>query len=285
MAAPPIFVLGCQRSGTSLLRRILDSHPNIACPPESKFIRPLEELVQDPQALRGLDSLGFGRAEVMSRLQDFVSGFFWDYALSKGKGRWADKTPNYVDCLPFLEELFVGEARYVVIVRHAFDVCLSLERAAEKSGKPMLAIRSHIAQAPDFRTGACRYWNEQNSKMLAFIPKVSSRVIALDYELLTSRPEPVLRQMFRFLDEPWDPVVLDFGRLPHDYGFEDRKIEQMRQIVPNFGKFLAWPTQERERLGIVTQEVMHTLGYSPHQAHRLQAVDEVEQFFIQVDHG
>ena len=35
---PPIFILGCQRSGTSLIRRILDSHSSIACPPESGFI-------------------------------------------------------------------------------------------------------------------------------------------------------------------------------------------------------------------------------------------------------
>jgi protein-tyrosine sulfotransferase len=282
--APPIFVVGCQRSGTSLLRRILDSHPSIACPPESKFILPLEELVRDPQALRGLDSMGFTRQEVMNRLRSFVVSFFQDYALAKGKERWADKTPNYVDCLPFLDEIFAGEARYIVIVRHPFDVCLSFEHAAEKSGQPMPAIQSHIAGATDFRAGACAFWNRQNRKISEFVPHVAGRAVSLDYELLTSQPEPVLRQMFDFLDIPWSPLVLDYGQLPHDYGFEDRKIERMPKIVPNFGGFLAWPAEERQRLAVVAQEAMHLLGYSPHQAHRQRAAAELERSFIRVDH-
>ncbi|MCA9663328.1 MAG: sulfotransferase, partial [Myxococcales bacterium] len=33
--SPGIIVLGAPRSGTTLLRRLLDAHPNIACPPET----------------------------------------------------------------------------------------------------------------------------------------------------------------------------------------------------------------------------------------------------------
>ena len=265
--------------------RILDSHPSIACPPESKFLLPLEELIRDPQALQGLDSMGFAREEVMNRLRSFAVSFFQDYAQVKGKERWADKTPNYVDCLPFLDELFSGQARYVIIVRHPFDVCLSFEHAAEKSGRPMSAIQSHLAAATDFRAGACAFWNEQNLKITSFVPTVAGRVLSLDYESLTSDPEPVLRQMFDFLETSWTPVVLDFGQLPHDYGFEDRKIDRMPRIVPNFGGFLAWPAEERERLAAVAQEALHSLGYSPHQPRRQQAAAELERFFVRVAHA
>jgi hypothetical protein len=283
--APPIFVIGCQRSGTSLLRRVLDSHPRIACPPESKFILPLQQLVRDPQALQGLDSMGFAREIVMSRLREFVTSFFQDYVQIKGKARWADKTPNYVDCLQFLDELFSGEAHYIVIVRHPFDVCLSFEHAASKSGKPMPAIETYVAETDDFRAGVCSFWNTQNLKIVGFVHHAASRVISLDYETLTSHPEPVLRQMFGFLGEPWTPRVLDYGRFSHDHGFEDRKIEQMPKIVPNSGRFLAWSAEERSRLAMVAHEAMESLGYTPHSAQRDQRCDALDGTFVQVEDG
>jgi hypothetical protein len=280
MAGPPIFVVGVQRSGTSLLRRVLDSHPNIACPPESKFILPLEALLNHPQALEGLDSMGFPRPVVTDRLREFVAGFFEEYAWVKGKSRWADKTPNYVDCLPFLEELFAGSAQYVVIVRHPFDVCLSFENAWKKSGRPMRVLRPYVDQAEDFREGGCRFWNEQSLKIASFIPHVAGRIVSVSYEWLTSYPETALRGILEFLNEPWDPVVLDYNRVRHDSGFEDRKIQRMPQIVSNSGKFLDWPETERQRLGVITRKAMKAFGYDPHRAVRGRATAGLEKTFL-----
>jgi hypothetical protein len=283
ISGAPIFVVGCQRSGTSLLRRILDSHPRIACPPESKFIIALENIVDYPQAMEGLAYMGFDRPAVMGRLRAFVEGFFEDYAALRGKSRWADKTPNYVNCLPFIDELFGRSAQYVVIVRHPFDVCLSFEHAAHKSGQPMAALQPYMADAEDVRGAGCRFWNEQNQKIAAFMPQVAGRVIALDYESLTSQPEGVLRPVLGFLGEPWEPAVLEYNRAAHDFGFEDRKIDSMPQIMPNFGKFLDWPEGERRRLGEQAREAMEILGYRTDQARRQPAEGEIERVFVHVD--
>lgn len=280
--SPPIFVIGVQRSGTSLLRRMLDTHPNIACPPESKFILPLQELIKDDQALRGLASMGFPRQVVMKRLREFVAEFFEAYAAAKGKSRWADKTPNYVDCLDFLDELFAFTPRYIAIVRHPFDVCLSFEQAAKNSGKPMRAIRSYVAKAPDFRIGACRFWNDQNLKIASFLPQVLDRAVAISYEALTSKPDEVLPRLIGFLDEPWDPVVLGFNAVHHDHGFEDRKIRTMPTIVSNSGKFLGWPLSERQRLAEVAEECMTTFGYESDRVARGSATQPFEAIFLEV---
>jgi hypothetical protein len=261
----------------------LDSHPNIACPPESKFILPLQEVLESPQAIQGLNSMGFTRATVVSRLRTFVASFFEDYAVVKGKSRWADKTPNYLDCLPFLEELFERTAQYVVIVRHPFDVCLSFEHAWQKSGRAMRALESHVNEAGDFRVGACRFWSDQNLKIASFVPQVASRVVSLDYESLTNYPELVLKKVFAFLQEPWEPIVLEYNRVPHDFGFEDRKILQMPKIVPNSGKFLSWPEEERRYLGAEAHEAMEVLGYTPNQAARGRAAKELEKTFVDLD--
>lgn len=279
---PPIFVVGVQRSGTSLLRRILDAHPNIACPPESKFILALEALFKHDQALAGLASMGFTRQTVMQRLRGFAAEFFEAYANAKGKNRWADKTPNYVNCLSFLDELFAHSAVYIVIVRHPFDVCRSFEDAARKSGKPMRAIRPSVAAAPDFRAGACQFWNDQNLKIASFLPQVSDRAIAVSYERLTSRPLPVVRAIMEFLTEPWDPAVLDFNRVHHDHGFEDRKIDQMPVIVHNSGKFLGWSEEERLRLMHVAHEAMEEFGYTRNRATREKARSPLEAVFVRI---
>jgi hypothetical protein len=54
----PAFIVGCYRSGTTLLRYILDAHPRLACPPESKFIPGLQWVLDYPEARAGLDRLG-----------------------------------------------------------------------------------------------------------------------------------------------------------------------------------------------------------------------------------
>lgn len=43
--ASPIFIVGCQRSGTTMLRLILDSHPRISCGPETRFLEDMERIV------------------------------------------------------------------------------------------------------------------------------------------------------------------------------------------------------------------------------------------------
>jgi hypothetical protein len=217
---------------------------------------------------------------IVERLQVFVASFFEEYAAVKGKGRWADKTPNYVDCLAFLEELFAGIAKYVVIVRHPFDVCLSFEDAWQQSGRPMAAIADYIEQARDFRKGGCRFWNDQNLKIASFVPQVADRVVLVSYEWLTAYPEPALKEILDFLGEPWDPIVLDYDRASHDFGFEDRKIDKMPGIVTNSGKFLEWSETERERLAVVASDGMRAFGYDPHTVARGSATEELEKVFL-----
>src|SRR4051794_27962840 len=118
------FVVGCSRSGTTLLRALLDAHPLLAVPPESHFaVAPrLRRLGRDPwfrlwgiepPDLRGLD------------VADAVRAVFAAYAAAQGKPRYADKTPHYVSHLPLLAERF-PEARFVHVVRDGRDVALSL---------------------------------------------------------------------------------------------------------------------------------------------------------------
>src|SRR2546428_34964 len=92
----PVIVGGCQRSGTTLLRVILDSHPHIACGPESSLLtgsflpHKLAARFEMPLAeIRRLQAEASDHAE-------FVDKLLSRYAARHGKTRWAEKTPQNV---------------------------------------------------------------------------------------------------------------------------------------------------------------------------------------------
>jgi sulfotransferase family protein len=260
----PIFVVGCQRSGTSLLRRILDSHSRIACPPESQFILPLTEILRGSTAsgrhkyLTGLASMGYSRSEVEKSLALFVSSFFDGYAAAQGKRRWADKSPLYVDCLPELWAMFGPHARFVLIIRHGMDVAFSLSDAH----RDYPAIRDHVADARgNVAIGAARFWAEQNEKIEKFLTANPDACFQLRYEQLTTDPADSLEPMFAFLGEPWEPDVIDYQRFPHHAGFEDPEVRRRRRIEPNSGRYLAWPADVQAAVKQECEPTLSRLGY------------------------
>jgi Sulfotransferase family len=262
--APPIFIVGCQRSGTSLLRRIFDSHSRIACPPESQFILPLIEILQgktasvDDKYLSGLASMGYSRSAVETALARFISGFFDDYAASQGKVRWADKSPLYVDCLPELWAMFGPRVRFVLLVRNGLDVAFSLSDAS----RDYPAIRRHVAASGgNVPIGAGLFWAEQNSKIEAFRASWPDACIQVRYEELTTDPAASLEPVFAFVSEAWEPGVIDYHRFPHHRGFEDPEVRRRSRIEPNSGRYRAWPKEVQAAVRAACEPVLTQLGY------------------------
>jgi hypothetical protein len=257
-APPPIFIVGCQRSGTSLLRRILDSHSRIACPPESHFILPLVETLRDERALAGLRSMGYARVEVEASLARLISGFFDGYTAARGKARWAEKTPQYVDCLPELWQLFGPDARFVVIIRHGLDVAFSLADAHRHYS----AIDAHVARHNgNVAIGAASFWVEQSEKIERFRSERPEACFLLRYEDLTTTPAAVLEPMFRWLGEEWESEVIDYARFDHHEGIEDPDVRRRRRIEPNSERYLRWPLEVQRAVGDACQPMLSRLGY------------------------
>jgi hypothetical protein len=251
-------VIGCQRSGTSLVRRILDSHSRIACPPESRFLLPLTEILRREGYLRGLASMGYGRAEVASSLAAFAGALFGQYAAAQGKVRWADKTPQYVECLDGLWEMFGPEARFILIVRHGLDVAYSLSDA----NRHYPAIDGDVERAGgNVPVGSARFWARQNETIEAFRTARPDACIRIRYEDVTSDPEGTLRPVFEFVGEEWEPSVLDYDRVPHHAGLEDPDVRRRRTIEPNSGRYLSWPPEVRRTVRAACEPTLSMLGY------------------------
>jgi hypothetical protein len=140
-SAAPVVVLGVSRSGTTLLKEMLDRHSALAIPTESYFVPQLwarhgprpqrEAFLADVARLARIAEWGVTPRMVAERLPAkptfaaAVAAIYRAYADARGKPRFGDKTPAYMQRLDLLEVAFPG-ALYVHLVRDGRDAALSL---------------------------------------------------------------------------------------------------------------------------------------------------------------
>ena len=153
-------VVGAPRSGTTLLRFMLDGHPDLAIPPETGFLSLarrlgrgsdrarrdgfLEAVTRHPPEAPGWVDFGiavqdFGRA--LEELDPFTVAeayrtFYRLYAARFGKPRWGDKTPLYCMEMPTIRAV-LPEARFIHLLRDGRDACTSLRRMWFSPGRDM----------------------------------------------------------------------------------------------------------------------------------------------------
>ena len=203
-AAPtPIFVIGSPRSGTTLLRLILDSHPHISCGEETHFLRDLEAVVGRNWDL--VATYGLSREWWIEHLRGLYDTFQAEVLARDGKSRWAEKDPTYTLHLPFIEELFPS-AVYIHLLRDGHDVVASFRdrwgyKSAARAARTEWARYVHAARALGRRLPPARF-------------------LELRYEQLVTDPEAQGQRLFEFLGEPWDPSVLEFD--PRDHSATER---------------------------------------------------------------
>jgi Sulfotransferase family len=194
----PIFVIGSPRSGTTLLRLMLDSHPRISCGEETHFLRDLEAIVGRDWPL--VETYGLDRAWWLRQIRGLYLEFQANVLARTGKARWAEKDPTYTLILSFVEELF-PDARYVHLLRDGHDVVASFR---DRWG--------YTSAARAARSEWARYVRAARALATRLDP---DRYLELRYEGLVADPEPQARRLFAFLGEDWRPEVLAFDPVQH----------------------------------------------------------------------
>ncbi len=248
---PAPFIVGVGRSGTTLMRMMLDAHPRLAIPPETHFVPDLigqcqgwraspdralrvitesrrwgdfdldsEELARRFRALDPLDPAGVLRA------------FFGLYAETQGKPRWGDKTPVYVTKMSQISEA-LPEARFVHLIRDGRDVAVSRARRAMRA-----------ASTPE---DAARKWRDRIVAARAQGQRLP-HYLEVRYEDLVLDTEPTLKKVCEFIDLPWDPCLLSY----HERAAE-RLLEVARDLPATGGKKLR-PAEERVAAHALTRE-------------------------------
>lgn len=205
---PPIFVGGAGRSGTTLLRVILDSHPHIACGPELKVIPILSQkwlAFQQPFFAKAFQGNFVTKEDLNQVFRQTIASLLEKYRLHHNKPRSAEKSPNNVFLFPHLHILF-PQSPLIHVIRDGRDVIASLLSMnwIDQHGEPLEYTRCPGA--------AASYWADavRAGRQLKQLPGHEHFYLEVRYEDLVQKPLATLKKLFAFLSEPWDARVLDF---------------------------------------------------------------------------
>lgn len=261
---PPIFIVGCPRSGTTLVARILDSHSRIAIYNETHYysifgpdrhrygdfrrssnlmrlINDFREtihvqgLVEPPPSSEILGSLAEPTFEgVLAALLDA-------YAKRQGKARGGDKTPEHHRNLPEILEMF-PQSPVIFVIRDPRDTVLSINKTFGLTAETGTRM---------WRAAFISYWKARDS------------VHHVSYEELVQNPTEVVQGLCDFLGEPYEPAMLDF--------FENtpetiRALPKVGKLLgpadsSSVGNFRQMPVPEIEQIEGACAFGMEAMGY------------------------
>lgn len=204
-------ILGFPRSGTTLLSRLLDAHPQVSSPPETYLNRAAarflseQTLVEGPPVgvLSALAFLGFDAEAVMAPLRAMI--FDVHARIAGDKPVWVGKTAADIFHLETLEPLLVGHVRFITLVRNPLDVIASnVERDRAMGAQTDELFAATRGQNAPYDALA-RVWLERQAALDAFAERHAADCHRLRYEDLLADPAGELRRLFAFLALDVDP--------------------------------------------------------------------------------
>lgn len=288
---PFVFIVGCPRSGTTLLQRIVNAHPEIAVIHETSWLPGWYE------KRVGLTPDGYVTPELVSRLMDrgrfrklgitraelqvlvdsdqridyatFVSRVFDLYGSKHAKRIVGEKTPRYVRTLPALHSLW-PTAKFVHIIRDGRDVCLSSLDWRERLSRKGIERLRHLANMPSWsgdRLSTTALWWEWHVRL----GRESGAVLGPDlyfevrYESLVDNTQRVCEKLCDFMGVPYEESMDDFEQAPSGTspGFDAR--EARRESQPITSGLRDWrrhmTREDLERFEAASGELLSELEY------------------------
>ena len=230
---PSPFVVGVPRSGTTLLRLMLDAHPELTIPPETHFIPAVIRAIRRGRDAGGVaavivhhrrwDDFGLDADELRERIAGVdpleaggaIRAFYELYAAKQGKPRWGDKTPGYATKMRRIEKA-LPEARFIHVIRDGRDVVASRARRAQREPLPVDV--------------AARRWKRRVISTRKRAEDVE-HYVEVRYEELVADPEGTLRRICEFVELPFDAAMLGY----HEHANE-RLAEIERELPASRGR-------------------------------------------------
>lgn len=277
---PYVFIVGCPRSGTTLLRRMLDAHPQLAITPETHWVpewprkqqrsEPAGEIswgsVQRLMETARFRKLKIPEPEVRELFEDRGSVSYADlvahvytlFGRRRGKRLVGDKTPGYTRAISTLHDLLPW-ARFIHLIRDGRDVCLSANtwHQAERLKSKFPTWEGHpVATAALWWEMHVRLARDAGARLDASLYQEER------YEELVAKPVEASKAICRFLDLGYSDRMVRFheGRTKVDPALGSNK-----QWLPPTPGLRDWrtqmPPQDVQAFEAVAGDLLQELGY------------------------
>ena len=197
---PYIFIGGVPSSGTTLVRAMLDAHPDIRCGEETRLVPRIlqmrERWIRTKQENKRLKAAGLNETVITRIVRNFVSNVI---ELHGPKANFlCNKDPLSLSQMPFLHQMF-SKAKFLLIIRDGRAVANSI------------VSRNITITGVDHKSylSAAMFWNKAVEKMWKNCKSLGSKhCLPVYFERLVDTPKEEINKVLEFLKIPWNENVL-----------------------------------------------------------------------------
>jgi Sulfotransferase family len=275
---PYLFIVGCARSGTTLVHRIVDAHPEMAITPEMHWITRqfksrnglvTPKLVSELAGHKRFAQFEIPREEFEGLLGSgetipyptFLNRVFGLYGKIKNKPLVGNKTPAYVRRIPTLHALW-PDAKFVHIIRDGRDVCLSIlnwKKAERTAGR-------YASWEEDPVSTTALWWERKVRKAredgAALGPGLYHEML---YEDLVEDPERECKRLCEFLGIPYDDAMIRFAEGKTRTDLPNARKTPKKAWLPITSGMRNWrtemPVKDVERFEAAAGDLLEELGF------------------------
>lgn len=202
----PVIVLTCGRSGSTVLRFILDAHPKLACPPETRIVELCSQMGTTFKLLEG--PVAAERSALSdpaaASVRNWITAAFGSYLVREGKSRWCEKSIGAADSAGRFLGLF-PKARFICLYRDCLDVIDSVLEACPFGLRGYGVEQFGAAHPGNSVAAVADYWGTHTRAIIEFEKRHLDRCVRVRYEDLVADPDGESARIFTFLGE--EPIA------------------------------------------------------------------------------
>eukprot|EP00063_Salmo_salar_P044260 XP_014019095.1 PREDICTED: protein-tyrosine sulfotransferase 1 isoform X1 [Salmo salar] len=259
---PLVFIGGVPRSGTTLMRAMLDAHPEVRCGEETRVI-PRILAMKQMWSRSGREKMRLDEAGVTDEVLDAaMQAFLLEIIVKHGEPAnfLCNKDPFALKSLSYLAKIF-PHAKFVLMIRDGrASVHSMISRKVTIAGFDLGSYRDCLTK-----------WNRAIETMYSQCLDASDKCLPVHYEQLVLHPEKWMRTLLKFLDIPWNEAVLHHEELIGKAGGVslskvERSTDQVIKPV-NVEALSKWvgkiPVDVLRDMPVIAP-MLSRLGYDPH---------------------